>query len=252
MADKTPLDGDGDLESLKMALEDTNLRVATMDDSIVQIVEDNKGLRQDFRALMDFLKKDEQYRGKQIEVQEGGFSVHGPRSTTCNTHTVSPSTLTRFGTLNADTILEHAASFMFTPTNSIMSLSVITLPSCTVMPHYGTHTPIQPLRTHHTQPSYIPVFSGPQIPIPGSMNHIFPSQQPLYTLPPYNHTRPTSSFNTTQTPPLVTIVTMPRNPPPVMITTPSFHTNHPQNWNHYTTGYKPPKVDFPRFEGKDP
>ncbi|KAL8135097.1 hypothetical protein AgCh_009933 [Apium graveolens] len=73
-------DVEDNLEDLKLSLEDTKLKMATMDASITQIVEDNKGLHQDFKALLDFLKKDELGKMKQSDLQEGGSSVHGSRS----------------------------------------------------------------------------------------------------------------------------------------------------------------------------
>lgn len=167
---------EGNFEGLKLTLDNTKLKMDIMDSSTTRIGEDNRGLCQDFRALMNFLKKDEQTQGKHLELQEGSSSINGPKSTTGNILNISSSIPAKFGTPNADIVLETVTYFMFTPTSSNVHINTVTLPSNIMVPNYAPHIPFQPFRPHITQPSHISVYSNQQIPFLENMNQIVPSQ----------------------------------------------------------------------------
>lgn len=271
MADKTPRHQQADTgsldegyERLRLSMENARNKIVTMESSIAQIVEDNKGLRQDFRALMDFLKKDEVAMDKQQELFEGGSSVHGPRSTTGNTTTIPPSTPTRFGTLIDGTVTEPVISIMSTPMSSNVQMSFVNTHPSTMVTNPGFTIPYQPFRPHYTQPAFIPAYRNTLLPYPNHTNLAVPSQNPVYTLPPF--TPKTNQNFYSVTPPIVTTDPIPHSTPIKITPPPIVHNNHQQtqtqNWNYneslgyrpsfHNTGYKPPKVDFPKFEGKDP
>lgn len=218
-------------EGLKLSLEAARNKMVTMDASIAQIVEDNKGLRQDFRALMDFLKKDEMNKDKHHEMQEGGSSVHGPRSTVGNIQTILPTTPTRFGTLNEGALVEPIVSFMHTPIGSNVQVSSVSAPPSTMVANYNATLPFhQSKPPQYTQPPLIPIYPNPQIPFQNNMNLMVPSQQNLYTLPPYGPSRanPSSVNGQNTSSPTITSTTIPQTTPIMMTTPPLVYSGYQQ------------------------
>lgn len=229
------------VEGLKSSLAETKANMTSMDFTLNQLNDSNEELKKGLADVVNLLKRDtprSQPVVQDVFLRDGDgsssstphpSSVHGKISST-------PATPTRFGSVHSTMLFDEFGRLMSNnpsdsapqtghpfPTITKLSTPQVTLPLA----------PSRPLGSFPSQPYY------PYYPI-------FPTGPIPYTQTPPHYTYSVSTASSTAAPQS----TVPQYPQPFQNPNPNpFYSPHHQPHNSF---YKPPKVDFPKFEGHDP
>lgn len=168
---------DAGVEGMKLTMEENKAQIASMNDNINLLAESNRGLRQDFQTLMDWVKKEHrgEERARTLETGEGSSNIASPRSIAGNPP-LNPQTRTRFGTISEDVV------FVVSPNGSVNQMRSVPLDpgnisrGVTFMPDSFTLTlpPLPHMRPLNmmTFHQFIPQMSLPQPQNPPSFAYI--------------------------------------------------------------------------------
>lgn len=255
------------VENLQISLAENRASMSSMDSTLVRLNKSNEELKKSLSELVLLLKKDPPPRTHEGSLRDGeGSSNHvATRSTPHGKSTMSPNTPTRFGTVNPAFILDETGKVM----NPTLSASASVNQEISFMGGHGKHkgltiypdkpavtlqstqlgpTPSNQYYPHPYNPYQIygtnPIYSAgyhPYFALPQYTNSTTATPLSINTTPQYSH----HPFHT-QLPP------HPQVPPTHVSHNPTASIHQWVPFDKNNSFYKPPKVDFPKFEGQDP
>lgn len=235
--------------ALQLTVDETKAHLATVDSTLATLVASNEDIKKGFLELMCFVKKDLQERSPEGEAADS--SSH-PVMSTAVSGTQSFQTPTRFGTIIPPVFLdEHGIIIPFsgTPTSSV-NRPEPTMTPFTSNPQTVIPTPHSEVIQGHPQYTTVPLFTRPST---STLNPYTP-YHPHYNPTGIPFTGPPNPYFPGFFPSLQTTLPPPFNPslPPQHSTIITSTPHLPHRSTFTSPVYKPPKVDFPKFDGKDP